>query len=53
MNLWLGLVAGLAGCALGFLGALLWRAQREQTVHVELELLRVRVKSDESARRGA
>src|SRR5208282_4110298 len=36
-------------CALGFLLALLWRAQREHAVRVELELLRARVKSDESA----
>ena len=49
MTVWIVLGAGIGGCALGFLLALLWRAQGEQAVRVELELLRARVKSDESA----
>ncbi len=49
MSLWIAVVAGIAGCALGFLLALLWRAQGEHAVRVQLELLRARVKSDESA----
>ena len=49
MTLWVVLAAGIGGCALGFLLALLWRAQGEHAVRVELELLRARVKSDESA----
>jgi DNA recombination protein RmuC len=48
MTLWIVLVTGIGGCALGFLLALLWRAQGEHAVRVELELLRARVKSDES-----
>jgi DNA recombination protein RmuC len=43
------LLAGIGGCALGFVLALLWRAKTEQAVRVELELLRARIKSDESA----
>ena len=39
---------GLLGCALGVLAALLWRAKREQALRVEAELLRVRVKTEES-----
>jgi DNA recombination protein RmuC len=49
MTLWVVLAAGIGGCALGFLLALLWRAQREHAARVELELLRARVQSDESA----
>jgi DNA recombination protein RmuC len=49
MTVWVVLVAGIGGCALGFLLAVLWRAQGEHAVRVELELLRARVKSDESA----
>jgi DNA recombination protein RmuC len=49
MSLWIMLVAGIGGCVLGFLLALLWRAQGEHAVRVELELLRARVKSDETA----
>lgn len=49
MTLLIVLAAGIGGCTLGFLAALLWRTQREHTVRVELELLRARVKSDESA----
>jgi DNA recombination protein RmuC len=39
---------GLLGCALGVLAALLWRTKREQALRVEAELLRVRVKTEES-----
>ena len=39
---------GVLGCALGVLAALLWRAKREQALRVEVELLRVRVKTEES-----
>jgi DNA recombination protein RmuC len=39
---------GVLGCALGVLAALLWRAKREQALRVEAELLRVRVKTEES-----
>jgi DNA recombination protein RmuC len=47
---WLAFVwGGACGCALGVLAALLWRARREHALRVELELLRVRVKSEESA----
>ena len=49
MTLWILLLAGIGGCVLGFLLALVWRAKREHAVHVELELLRARVKSDEGA----
>lgn len=49
MTLWIVLVVGIGGCALGFLLALLWRARGEHAVRVELELLRARVKSDENA----
>jgi DNA recombination protein RmuC len=48
-GVWLALVAGLSGCALGALGALVWRAQRERAVQVELELLRARLTNEESA----
>jgi DNA recombination protein RmuC len=49
MTFWIALAVGIGGGALGFLLALLWRARGEQAVRVELELLRARVKSDESA----
>src|ERR1700733_9791537 len=45
---WPIFAAGLLGCALGVLAALLWRAKREQALRVEAELLRVRVKTEES-----
>jgi DNA recombination protein RmuC len=49
-SLWLAVAAaGLCGCAFGILAALVWRARRERALQVELELLRVRVKSEESA----
>ncbi len=48
-GVWLAAAAGgVLGCALGVLAALLWRAKREQALRVELELLRVRVKTEES-----
>jgi DNA recombination protein RmuC len=43
LNLWLGLVVGLV---LGVLAAMLWRARREQTLRIEMELLRARLKSE-------
>ena len=42
---WLAL---LAGAALGALAALLWRARREQSLRIEAELLRSRLKSEET-----
>lgn len=42
---WLALAAG---AALGALAALVWRARREQTLTVETELLRARLKSEET-----
>jgi len=45
---WLAAAGGVLGCALWVLAALLWRAKREQALRVELELLRVRVKTEES-----
>ena len=44
----LGGAASAAACSAS-LGALLWRARREQSLRVELEVLRVRIRSDESA----
>jgi DNA recombination protein RmuC len=41
-------LAFAVGAALGALGALLWRARREQALRIELELLRARLKSEES-----
>jgi DNA recombination protein RmuC len=49
MTLWVVVLAGMGGCALGFLTALLWRARGEHSVRVELEVLRLKVKSEESA----
>ncbi len=47
---WVGLfAAGVGGCLVGILGALLWRTRREQASRVELEVLRTRIRSDESA----
>jgi DNA recombination protein RmuC len=48
---WLAFGAGLV---LGVLAALLWRARRERILHVEMELLRARIKSEETlmAERG-
>ena len=45
----LAAVAALGGCALGALAALLWRARREQTLRVQLEILRTQLTSAESA----
>src|ERR1700752_1298201 len=39
MTLWMVIVAGIEGCVLGFVLALLWRAQGERAVRVELEVL--------------
>jgi DNA recombination protein RmuC len=41
---WLALAAGVA---FGALGALVWRARREQSLRIEMELLRARLKSEE------
>jgi len=49
MTLGIVVLAGIGGCALGFVLALLWRAKGEHAARVELELLRARSKSDESA----
>jgi DNA recombination protein RmuC len=40
--------AMLVGAALGALAALLWRARREHTLKIETELLRARLKSEET-----
>jgi DNA recombination protein RmuC len=40
--------AAAIGIAVGALAALLWRARREQSLRVETELLRARLKSEES-----
>jgi DNA recombination protein RmuC len=44
-RLWLAM---LVGVALGALAALLWRARREQALKIETELLRARLKSEET-----
>ena len=49
MTFWVVLLTGIGGGVLGFLAALLWRAKGEQAVRVELEVLRLKVKSEESA----
>ena len=43
------LAAGIGGCLIGILAALVWRARREQSLRVELEVLRARIRSDETA----
>jgi DNA recombination protein RmuC len=49
-DLWLAVAAaGVCGCVLGALAVLVWRAKREHALRVEMELLRARVKSEESA----
>jgi DNA recombination protein RmuC len=46
---WLAVAGAVAlGMALGTLAALLWRARREQTLRIELELLRARLKTEET-----
>jgi DNA recombination protein RmuC len=42
---WLAL---LAGAVLGALAALVWRARREQSLRIDLEVLRARLKSEEA-----
>src|SRR5258706_4126209 len=42
-------LAMLLGAALGALAALVWRARREQALKVETELLRARLKTEETA----
>ncbi len=41
-------MAFIAGTVLGALAALLWRARREQTAKIETELLRARLKNEET-----
>jgi len=43
-RLWLALIVGVA---LGAMAVLVWRARREQTLRVELEVLRARLKGEE------
>ena len=43
------LAAGIGGCLVGILGALVWRARREQSLRIELEVLRARIRSEDSA----
>jgi DNA recombination protein RmuC len=43
------LAAAIGGGLLGMLGALLWRARGEQALRVELEVMRARMRSDETA----
>jgi DNA recombination protein RmuC len=43
------LSAGIGGCLVGILGALVWRARREQSLRIELEVLRARIRSEDSA----
>jgi DNA recombination protein RmuC len=46
---WLALAAAVSlGMALGALAALLWRARREQALRIDLELLRARLKTEET-----
>jgi hypothetical protein len=45
VRIWLALIVGTA---LGALAALLWRARREQALRIEAELLRARLKSEDS-----
>ncbi|MGO9514164.1 MAG: DNA recombination protein RmuC [Steroidobacteraceae bacterium] len=49
-GMWLAAAGGALGCALGVLAALLWRVKREHALRVELELLRVRIRTEESVR---
>ncbi len=44
-DLWLALIVGLV---LGALAALVWRARREQALRIETELLRARLKTEET-----
>ena len=44
---WTSLYGVVIGIAFGALGALLWRAKREQALRVEVEVLRARLKTDE------
>jgi DNA recombination protein RmuC len=48
-GVWLALVLGLAvGATFGALAALLWRLRREQTLRIDAELLRGRLKTEEA-----
>ncbi len=46
-TLWLALAVGIA---LGALGALVWRARRERNLSIETEVLRARLRSEETVR---
>jgi DNA recombination protein RmuC len=46
-TLWLALAVGIA---LGALGALVWRARRERSLSIETEVLRARLRSEETVR---
>jgi DNA recombination protein RmuC len=41
------LTSAIVGAAIGLLGALLWRARREQALRVELAVLRARIKTED------
>jgi DNA recombination protein RmuC len=45
VRIWLALILGIV---LGALAALLWRARREQALRIEAELLRVRLKNEDT-----
>jgi DNA recombination protein RmuC len=45
VRIWLALIAGMV---IGALAALLWRARREQALRIEAEVLRVRLKNEET-----
>jgi DNA recombination protein RmuC len=46
--LWACALAAAIGIAIGALAALLWRARREQNLRIDMEVLRARVKADET-----
>jgi len=47
---WIALLGtAIGGCVVGVLAALVWRARGEQRLRIELEVLRARIRSDESA----
>jgi DNA recombination protein RmuC len=48
MNDGIAWLAFAVGAAIGALGALIWRARREQSLRIETELLRARLKSEET-----
>ncbi|MEA3150887.1 MAG: recombination protein RmuC, partial [Gammaproteobacteria bacterium] len=42
------LACGMVGLVFGVLAALLWRAKREQALRIEAEVLRARIKTDDT-----